>query len=111
MPRSSKTRSALTAAKRVQENDLFWGRSTNQWCACSLWRLRVAAAFLADADLLADEREADALPPISPPLCAAGWPVCWLRPEPPSLLPPPSSLLTVAQARRSASFSDTPRCS
>src|SRR5580704_10151482 len=32
----------------------------------------------------------------------------WPRPEP-LFLPPPVSLLTVAQARRSASFSETPR--
>lgn len=37
--------------------------------------------------------------------------VCLPCPEPPASLPPPSSLLTVAQAGRSASFSDTPRSS
>jgi hypothetical protein len=41
----------------------------------------------------------------------AAWPVDLPRPEPPAFLPPPSSLLTVAQARRSASFPDTPRFS
>lgn len=74
-------------------------------------RLRVAAAFLAAADLFAGDRAADAAPPIRPPLCAAGWPVDLPRPDPPARFPPPSSLLTVAQARRSASFSGTPRLS
>jgi hypothetical protein len=73
--------------------------------------LRVAAAFFADADLLALDREADAAPPFLPPLCAAGWPVLFPRPEPPGFFPPASSLLTVAHARRSASFSGTPRSS
>jgi hypothetical protein len=74
-------------------------------------RLRVAAAFLAEADRLAGDRAAAAAPPIRPPLCAAGWPVDLPRPDPPTRFPPPSSLLTVAQARRSASFAGTPRLS
>ncbi len=53
-------------------------------------------------------RAALAFPPTLPPLCAAGCPVSTPRPEPPGFLPPPSSLLTVAQARRSASFSLSP---
>ena len=73
--------------------------------------LTCAAAFLAAADRLAGDRAADAAPPIRPPLCAAGWPVDLPRPDPPARFPPPSSLLTVAQARRSASFSETPRLS
>jgi hypothetical protein len=81
---------------------------------CDAWaalRLRVAAAFLAAADRLAAGRAAEAAPPLRPPLCAAGWPVDLPRPDPPARFPPPSSLLTVAQARRSASFSGTPRLS
>lgn len=71
-------------------------------------RLRVAAAFLADALRSAAERLAEAWPPFSPPLWAAGCPVCLPRPEPPGFLPPPSSLLTVAQALLLASLSETP---
>jgi hypothetical protein len=63
---------------------------------------------LAEAERSAAVREAAALPPFSPPLWAAGWPVDLPRPEPPAFLPPPSSLLTVAQARRSASLAETP---
>ena len=73
------------------------------------FRLRVTAAFLAAADRLAAGLAEEAAPPNLPPLCAAGWPVAFPRPDPPSFLPPPSSLLTVAQARRSASSSGTPR--
>ena len=62
-----------------------------------LSRLRVTAAFLAAADRLAAGLAAEAAPPILPPLCAAGWPVALPRPDPPSFLPPPSSLLTVAR--------------
>ena len=77
----------------------------------SAFRFLVAAAFLAAADRSARGRAAEAAPPIRPPRCAAGWPVDLPRPEPPGALPPASSLLTVAQARRSASFSETPRLS
>ena len=38
--------------------------------------------------------------PIRPPLCAVGWPVDFPRPDPPTRFPPPSSLFTVAHARR-----------
>jgi len=77
------------------------------------FRLRVAAAFFAERDRAAAGRPAEALPPRGPPILpprfedtlVSGTP----RPEP-LLLPPPVSLLTVAQARRSASFLPTPRC-
>src|ERR1051325_302621 len=72
----------------------------------ALRRLRVAAAFLADRERASAGRRAAARPPSRPPLrddtCVSGTP----RPEP-LLLPPPSSLFTVAQARRSASFFGT----
>src|SRR6202048_1138126 len=78
------------------------------------FRLRVAAAFFAARDRAAAGRLAEALPPRGPPILpprfedtlVSGTP----RPEP-LLLPPPVSLLTVAHARRSASFLPTPRCS
>jgi len=77
-------------------------------------RLRVAAAFLAERDRAAAGRLAAALPPrgppIRPPFFAATLVSLTPRPEP-LLLPPPVSLLTVAQARRSDSFSLTPRFS
>src|SRR3954453_10490304 len=77
-------------------------------------RLRVAAAFFAERERAAAGRLAEALPPRGPPIrppffaetLVSGTP----RPEP-LLLPPPVSLLTVAQARRSASFSGVPRSS
>src|ERR1700737_1407491 len=75
---------------------------------CSALRLRVAAAFFADADRAAAEREADARPPSFPPLRGEAWLSGLPRPDP-LFLPPPLSLLTVAQARLSASFSGTPR--
>ncbi len=43
-----------------------------QRARCSAFRLRVAAAFFAESERLAAERAADALPPVSPPLRAAG---------------------------------------
>ena len=49
-------------------------------------------------------------PPILPPLREEAWLVLCPRPEP-LFLPPPDSLLTVAQARRSASFLLVPRFS
>src|SRR5262245_36497569 len=81
-----------------------------QRAACCSCRRRVAAAFRADADRADVGRDADARPPIRPPLRdeerLSGTP----RPEP-LLLPPPLSLFTVAHARRSASRSGTPRFS
>jgi hypothetical protein len=76
------------------------------------FRLRVAVAFIAERDRAAAGRLAEALPPRGPPILpprfedtlVSGAP----RPEP-LLLPPPVSLLTVAHARRSASFLPRPR--
>ena len=73
-------------------------------------RFRVSAAFFAEADRSALGRAAAAAPPLRPPFFAASLVSGLPRPEP-DLLPPPESLLTVAQARRSASASGTPRSS
>jgi hypothetical protein len=72
--------------------------------------LRVAAAFLAEADFAFLERAAEAAPPIFPPFFAAELSTFLPRPEP-LFLPPPVMSLTVAQARRLASFFLTPRSS
>src|SRR5205809_1153747 len=72
------------------------------------FRLRVAAAFFADAERSAAERLADAAPPFAPPFLLEACDSFLPRP-PPDFLPPPDSLLTVAHARRFASPSDTPR--
>jgi hypothetical protein len=71
---------------------------------------RVAAVFLAEAARAAAGRDAAALSPSFPPLRAGAWPSGLPRPEP-DFLPPPVSLFTVAQARRSASGAGTPRAS
>jgi hypothetical protein len=71
-------------------------------------RARVLAAFLAEADRAAAERPADAAPPLRPPFVAGAFLVGLPLPDP-LFLPPPDILLTVAQARRSASLSPTPR--
>lgn len=71
-------------------------------------RFRVAAAFLAEAERAEAGREAEALPPILPPLREGEVSIGCPRPEP-VFLPPPVSLFTVAQARRSASLSGRPR--
>jgi hypothetical protein len=63
---------------------------------------------LAEADRAAAERPADAAPPLRPPFFAGAFLVGLPLPDP-LFLPPPDILLTVAQARRSASFSPTPR--
>lgn len=48
-------------------------RQLYHWCAwCSL-RLRVAAAFFADADRSSFVREADAWPPLRPPFSEEAW--------------------------------------
>ena len=73
-------------------------------------RLRVDAAFLAERERSAAGRLAAARPPRRPPLREEAWLTGWPRPEP-LFLPPPVSLLTVAQARRSASLGGTPRSS
>jgi len=74
----------------------------------------VAAAFLAERDRAEAGRLAEALPPRDPPILPPRFEDTLLlaapRPEP-RFLPPPVSLLTVAQARRSASFRSVPRCS
>jgi hypothetical protein len=71
-------------------------------------RARVLAAFLAEADRAEAERPVDAAPPLRPPFVAGAFLVGLPLPDP-LFLPPPDILLTVAQARRSASFSPTPR--
>jgi hypothetical protein len=71
-------------------------------------RLRLAAAFLAEAERFAAERLADARPPKRPPFRDEAWDSDLPRPEP-LFLPPPLSLFTVAHALRSASSSGTPR--
>ena len=73
-------------------------------------RLRVAAALRADADRADFERDAEARPPIRPPFRDELVLVFFPRPEP-LFFPPPVSLFTVAQARRSASSRPTPRSS
>ena len=72
--------------------------------------LRVEAAFRAEEEREDLERAPEARPPFLPPFRAELRLVFFLRPEP-LFLPPPVSLFTVAQARRSASFRDTPRFS
>ncbi|HKT58617.1 MAG TPA: hypothetical protein VJQ46_01125 [Gemmatimonadales bacterium] len=71
-------------------------------------RLRVAAAFRADADRAALLRRAEARPPSRPPFFAGLLLVLRPRPEP-DFLPPPDIAFSVAQARRSASDRGTPR--
>jgi hypothetical protein len=78
--------------------------------AFALLRARVAAAFFADAERAAAGRAAEAAPPFLPPFLAGALLTGLPRPEP-LCLPPPVLLLTVAQARRSASPSGTPRFS
>ena len=64
--------------------------------------------LLAEADRAEAGRDAAALPPSLPPLRDGAWFSGLPRPLP-LFFPPPVSLLTVAQARRSASSSETPR--
>src|SRR5262245_44336205 len=73
-------------------------------------RARVGAAFRADADRADFGRAADAAPPIRPPFFAGARFGRLPTPDPP-FLPPPVVAFTVAQARRSASSSGTPRSS
>jgi hypothetical protein len=56
------------------------------------------------------DRDADAFPPFRPPFRAGALDVRFPRPEP-LFFPPPDILFSVAQARRAASFRDTPRSS
>src|SRR5207249_5474433 len=73
-------------------------------------RARVAAPLRAEAERAAAGRDAAARSPIRPPLREETW--LTSRPTPdPDLRPPPLSLLTVAQPRRSASSPGTPRSS
>ena len=74
------------------------------------WRLRflVAAAFLAEAERLAEGRAAEAAPPFLPPFLLDACETALPRPLP-DFLPPPVSLFTVAQARRLASAEPVPR--
>ena len=74
-----------------------------------LFRFRVAAAFFAERDRAAAGREAEARPPFFPPFFDGALLAFLPRPEPPFLRPPPEMAFSVAQARRSASFEDTPR--
>ena len=67
-------------------------------------RRRVAAPFRAAAERDAFDREEA---PLRPPLRDALLVLFFPRPDP-LFLPPPSSLFTVAQARRSASRRETP---
>lgn len=74
------------------------------------FRFRVAAAFRADAERADLGRAAEARPPARPPLRAGPVLVFFPRPEP-LFRPPPDILFSVAHARRSASFFETPRAS
>jgi hypothetical protein len=74
------------------------------------FRRRVAAPFRADAERADLDREAAALPPFLPPLREELLVLFFPLPDP-LFLPPPSSLFTVAQARRAASPRVTPRFS
>jgi hypothetical protein len=73
-------------------------------------RRRVEAALRAEEEREDLERDAEALPPFFPPFLEELRLVFFPRPEP-LFFPPPVSLFTVAQARRSASFRDAPRFS
>src|SRR5208337_2903051 len=96
------------------ESDRPSGRPscTHKWCAIS--RMRFSRSVIGPPPMSAPRlprfasgsrqpssplpiRLPAVAPPQRPPLCAAGWPVNFPRPEPPTFLPPPSSLLTVAQ--------------
>jgi hypothetical protein len=71
-------------------------------------RLREDAAFRAADERDDFERDAEALPPFLPPFRDELRLVFLPRPDP-LFFPPPVSLFTVAQARRSASRRETPR--
>src|ERR1700722_14843993 len=70
------------------------GSFPSGYAFAALFRLRVAAAFLAEAERSAAGRAAEA----DPPFLLDTWVSGTSRPLP-DLLPPPDSLLTVAQAR------------
>lgn len=92
---------ARRAPPRDQRLDFF-----RPWLA---FRLRVAAAFLAERDRAAAGRDAEARPPFLPPFFDGALLAFLPRPEPPFFRPPPEMAFSVAQARRSASFAETPR--
>ena len=70
-------------------------------------RARVRAALFAEAERIRAGLPAEAAPPSRPPFRAGALFIDFPRPEP-DALPPPVIAFTVAQARRSASFSSTP---
>jgi len=73
-------------------------------------RFLVAAAFRAEAERADFGRDAEARPPFRPPFLDG--PLLVFRPRPePDFLPPPEIAFSVAHARRSASFFETPRLS
>jgi hypothetical protein len=72
-----------------------------------LCRARVRAAFFAEAVRACAGLAAAAAPPNRPPFRAGALSTGFPLPEP-EALPPPVIAFTVAQARRSASFSLTP---
>ena len=72
------------------------------------FRRRVDAAFRAAVERDDLERDAAAFPPFRPPFRDELRLVFFPRPDP-LFFPPPVSLFTVAQARRSASRRETPR--
>src|SRR6266853_277055 len=80
------------------------GAARPQLCAAAARRLRVWAAFFAEAERSANDRTAEAAPPLWPPFLAGAVLLFLPRPEP-LFLPPPVILFTVAQARRAASSS------
>jgi hypothetical protein len=73
-------------------------------------RRRVAAPLRAARERADLERAADAAPPFLPPFREDVFVLFRPRPDP-LFFPPPSSLFTVAQARRAASPPETPRFS
>src|SRR5690606_39226403 len=93
--------------QRREVNDAWKGRQRITSDQFDAFFLRVAAAFFAEAERAEAGRFAEASPPLRPPFREAAMLSFDPRPEP-DFLPPPSSLLTVAQARRSASSLPTP---
>src|SRR4051794_34668182 len=71
-------------------------QSLHQWDFAAAFRLRVAAAFFADAERCSALRLAEAAPPFAPPLWLDACDSFLPRP-PPDFFPPPDSLFTVAQ--------------
>jgi hypothetical protein len=65
--------------RKILTSDAFMARyilqcSPHHGCACAAaLRLRVAAAFFAEADRAAADRDGDALPPSRPPLRDEAW--------------------------------------